>query len=359
MQMAALSELFDETVLVVPCSDEHGKPGERHLQGRNLAVCPVGYPRGVGFARKCDMVGWTARNSKALFGTLRWADAVHAPIPGDVGTIGMLLAWAARKPLFVRHCGNWMAQRTLAERLWRWFMERQAGGRNVMMATGGAETSPTVRNSHVQWVFATSLREEEMATLAPQRRAPRPPVLRLVTVGRQESGKGTDIAVKALALLRRQWPSVTLQVLGSGSQLGVLRELAEAAGVGPAVLLRGSVSHEAVMQGLRESDVFTFPTASEGFPKAVLEAMAAGLPVVTSRVSVLPHLVSRGGGIALSDCTPEAVAQALLDIAGDEERYLAASTAARDTAAVYTLEAWQAYLRKAMEEAWQRPLRQA
>ena len=49
----------------------------------------------------------------------------------------MLFAFVLRKPLFVRHCGNWFVQTTAAEHFWKWFMVRFAGGRNVMIATGG------------------------------------------------------------------------------------------------------------------------------------------------------------------------------------------------------------------------------
>ncbi len=359
MQMEALSELFDETVLVVPCAQGQGRRGEGHLRGHNLSVRPVSYPRGAGLARKLDMGAWMVRNRQAIFGTLRWADAVHAPIPGDIGTIGMLLAWGARKPLFVRHCGNWAVQRTLAERLWRWFMERHAGARNVMMATGGGEQPPSPSFPSVQWIFSTSLTEAELLALHRPRTHPLGGCLKLVTVGRQEAGKGTDTLVRALPAVSSVWPDVSLDVVGGGSQIGGLQRLADEEAVGHRVRFHGAVSHDRVLSILREADLFCFPTRSEGFPKAVLEALACGLPVVTTSVSVLPHLMRGGAGWVMPEATPAAVAQAVLAAVDKPALYVEASNAAFSTARQYTLERWQSVIREALEASWQRPLRKA
>jgi len=169
MQMGAISELFETTVLVVPCAVNDNSVGEMPLVGHGISVTPLKHPRGSGLLRKLDIPLWFLRNMPVLLREIRRADAVHTPIPGDIGTVGMLLAFVLRKPLFVRHCGNWFVQRTVAERFWRWFVERFAGGRNVMLATGGAAESPSVRNPEVRWIFSTSLTEEELYECAANR----------------------------------------------------------------------------------------------------------------------------------------------------------------------------------------------
>ena len=55
--------------------------------------------------------------------------------------------------MFVRYRGNWDSQKSTPQRFCRWFMETFAGGRNVMLATGGADHSPSPRNPHVQWIL--------------------------------------------------------------------------------------------------------------------------------------------------------------------------------------------------------------
>jgi hypothetical protein len=107
-QMQGLSELFDETRLLIPIRKQASSKGEIPLAGHNLTVVPLTGRSGTGLTSKLSFIPWLLRNAATIVRELKSADAVHAPIPGDVGTVGMLLAWIFRKPLFVRHCGNWL-----------------------------------------------------------------------------------------------------------------------------------------------------------------------------------------------------------------------------------------------------------
>jgi hypothetical protein len=200
-QMRALSELFDRTTLLVPCAPSGPADGELPLTGTQLSVVPLTMPAGTGWLRKMAIAPWLLRNLPALWRAVGAADAVHAPIPGDVGTFGMLLAIARGKPLFVRHCGNWLEPRTAAEHAWKWAMQRLAGGRNVMLATGGTADPPSTINPAVRWIFSTTLNAEELAASAVERQGPA--AGRLLIACRQDREKGADLVLESLALVRR------------------------------------------------------------------------------------------------------------------------------------------------------------
>jgi hypothetical protein len=349
-QMRALSDLFDSTTLAVPVVSGAGE-GEVPLDGRRMAVEPLTNPRGIEGWRKAAFPMWTLRNLPRLIRAVRDADAVHVPIPGDVGTVGMLLAFVLRKPLFVRYCGNWLVQRTTAEAFWKWFMERQAGGRNVMMATGGAPDPPSPRNHAVRWNYSTTLTQHELHTIRQQRPQREPGRARLIIVCRQDGGKGTEVLIDALPLIARKFPSATLAVVGDGTALSALKDRAVRAGVVGRVTFHGAVDHESVIRLLRRADVFCYPTSTEGFPKVVLEALACGLPIVTTRVSVLPQLVD-GCGVLLDDVTPAAVANAILLSLSDSDRYDTWSSCAVTRAGHYSLERWRDTIGEVLRAAW-------
>lgn len=340
-QMQALSELFDTTTLVVPCSSTTTRVGGMSLSGRNLSVRPLTNPTGSGLSRKATFLFWLVRNSPLLIREIRRADIVHAPIPGDIGTIGMLLALLWRKPMFVRYCGNWFVQHTTAEYFWRWFMQRFAGGQNVMLATGGAAESPSAQNPNVHWIFSTSLLEHELTACSRRRDPPSSESVRLIIVCRQEKGKGIETVIESLPLVLQSFPGATLDVVGDGTELPRFKELAVTHNVESKVSFHGKVDHATVLRLLQQADLFCYPTASEGFPKAVLEALACGLPVVTTRVSVLPKLIDTGSGLLLKDVTPEGLAQAVVDCLSDAERYRNMSARALETASQYSLERWR------------------
>jgi glycosyltransferase involved in cell wall biosynthesis len=265
----------------------------------------------------------------------------------------MLLAVVTGRPLLLRHCGNWFAPRTIAEHFWKWFMERFAGGRNVMLATGGAEAPPSARNPAVRWVFSTSLREEELGQYARRRQLPTGGELRLVTVARQEPAKGTDLLIRALSVLLPERPELRLIVVGEGSALPALRQLVCELELETRVEFTGRLDHSSVLQRLGEAHLFCCSTSSsEGFPKAVLEALACGLPVVTTRVSVLPQLIGQGGGILLDEATPTAVASAIEQVLSSPRMYLQMSEKAIETARQYSLEAWRDEIGRHCRAAW-------
>jgi glycosyl transferase family 1 len=354
-QMRALSELFASTTVAVPCAADGDRAGESALTGRNLTVRPLTPPAGRGLARKMAMLPWLVRNTGVLWREMRNADAVHAPIPGDVGTIGMLLAFAMRKPLFVRHCGNWLSPRTTAERFWKWFMQRAAGGRNVMLATGGHSEPPSPRNPALRWIFSTSLTADELRRYAVARTYPEDRC-RLIIACRQDQRKGAGIVVDSLPLVLARMPHATLDVVGSGTVLPALIARAKALGVEDRVTFHGKVSHPTVIQLLQKADLFCYPTtASEGFPKVVLEAMACGLPVITTRVSVLPELLARGGGLLLDEAAPVALSEAIVRCLEAPSTYRAMSAAALDTAKHYSLERWRDAIGSSLADAWGRP----
>ncbi|MBV6495242.1 MAG: glycosyltransferase [Acidobacteria bacterium ACB1] len=351
-QIGAISELFDETKVVVPCRTGGNTSGLSPLVGNALSVVPLSEPKGKGLRRKLNMPLWLFRNCFTIFRECLKADAIHSPIPGDVGTIGMVFAMLFRKPLFVRHCGNWLVQRTMAERFWRWSMEYFAGGRNVMLATGGADRPPSEKNPNVEWIFATSLRKTEIETNAP-RELPKGSPIKLIIVCRQEERKGTDVVIDSLPLVLEKLPNVTLDVVGGGSKLDLFQKQAMANSVADRVTFHGKVTHAQVIELLKASHLFCYPTsASEGFPKVVLEAMAIGLPVITTPVSVLPHLIGSSNGILLKEPAPKELANAVIGLCSDPARYRSLSASAIETAKSFSLESWRERIRRKLVETW-------
>jgi hypothetical protein len=351
--MRALSELFEATTLVVPCLVKEAQTGEVEISGRNLSIAPLTIPHGQGFWRKLALSGWLLRNIPTLMREILRADAVHTPIPGDIGTIGMLLACLMRRPLFVRHCGNWFVQKTAAEHFWKWFIERFAGGRRVMLATGGAQTPPSSRNAAVQWIFSTSLEEDALKTCLTHRVQRKLDQPRLIIACRQDVEKGTGLVIESLPQIIEHIPAVRLDVVGDGPALSAFKELANHFGVSERVTFHGKVGHDQVMDLLKSAHLFCYPTrASEGFPKVVLDALACGLPVVTTNVSVLPQLIGGGGGILIDRPSTTLLAQAVVSILREEQSYQTMSTIAIQTAQAYSLERWRDTISHRLQTAW-------
>jgi len=161
MQMKYLSKIFDSTYLLLP-QYPNNPVGEIPLSGNNLKIIALSKPIGVGFFRKLCFPLWFLFNLPKIIKYTLKADVIHSPIPGDVGTIGIVLAVIFRKKLFVRYCGNWFKIKTSAEKFWKYCMENLKGEKYLMLATGGDSKPPSSINPQIKWIFSTSVSVNEI-----------------------------------------------------------------------------------------------------------------------------------------------------------------------------------------------------
>ncbi len=351
-QIGALSELFERTTLVVPVCRSVTEEGANPLVGHHLSIQPLPPRFGSRWPWKLGALTWLPAQGPALWRAIRQADAVHVPMGSALGTMAVVLALVQRKPLLARYCGSWERPAKTMERLARWLAESIAGGRNVVLATGGGEELPSVRSPHVHWIFATSLWQAELEAV-PERLPWRPGrMLRLITVGRQEPGKNTESLLRSLALIRRHYAQATLDVVGGGSCLPRLRRLAVEMGLDGAVFFYGRVDHRTVLTALSQADIFCFPADAEGFPETVHEALACGLPIITTPVSVFRRLITPEVGLLIPDTDPETIAQAVLELSADGRRMEEMSCRARCIARKYSLERWRDEIGQHLRAAW-------
>jgi len=116
---------------------------------------------------------------------------------------------------------------------------------------------------------------------------------RLITVGTLDQlYKGQDVAIRALAELVRRGRDVRLTFVGKGRLRPRLEALASSEGVASRIAFTGPLpAGHAVREQLDQSDLFIMPSRTEGLPRALLEAMARGLPCIASGVGGVPELL--------------------------------------------------------------------
>ncbi len=148
--------------------------------------------------------------------------------------------------------------------------------------------------------------------------------------GRLRTRKAVAVLVEAFARLRERVPDAELIVVGDGEQRSALEAQAERLGVGAAIRFEGARPHDAMPAYYRSADVFCLPSLYEGFPLAILESMAAGLPVVATAVAGVPEAVADGvTGRVVPAEDAEALAEALAGLAADPEGARAMGKAGR------------------------------
>ena len=155
---------------------------------------------------------------------------------------------------------------------------------------------------------------------------------RWLAVGRVSPNKALESTVAALAVARAHGdPAATLLVIGkptTDSYVAALHRYVAEMGLAHAVSFAGHASDATVASAYATADVLVVTSEHEGFCVPVVEAMAAGLPVVAFDQGALPEVLG-GAGALVSDKDPYALARAIEDLLGDAPRLSALRDAGR------------------------------
>jgi len=140
---------------------------------------------------------------------------------------------------------------------------------------------------------------------------PLPSTLRRVaTVANLRPGKGHDTLIAAAPSILERFPDAHFDLVGDGTERESLEHLVHSRGLSAAFTFAGHA--ENVPERLAAADLFTLPSESEAFPNAVLEAMAAGLPIVASAVGGIREVVfPNRTGLLVPPRDPQALADAI------------------------------------------------
>jgi L-malate glycosyltransferase len=146
---------------------------------------------------------------------------------------------------------------------------------------------------------------------------------RWLAVGRVSPNKGLESTIAALAVARAHGdPGATLQLIGkpaTGSYVAALHRYVAELGLADAVQFAGHASDATVAAAYAGADVLVVTSEHEGFCVPVVEAMAAGLPVVAFDQGAVPEVLG-GAGVLVSDKDPYALAAAIAPLLEDAPR---------------------------------------
>lgn len=226
-------------------------------------------------------------------------DITHLHSPYPVGEAAWLLA--GRSPMVLSYHADIVRQRRLLL-VWRpWQRRVLAHARRIFAASPAvAEGSPTLapwrsKVALVPYGIDADRFALDAAAVAAARRAHRPADAEgvIAFVGRLRYYKGLHVLVDALARLPRH----QALIVGDGPQADALRGQAAALGVGHRIHWLGDVDDAALPAVLAAADVYCLPATarSEAFGIAMLEAMAAGLPVVSTELGTGTSWVNLDG----------------------------------------------------------------
>lgn len=156
--------------------------------------------------------------------------------------------------------------------------------------------------------------------------SPRSAVVRLLCIAAMKPYKGVPFLIEAADILRQEGVDFRLEIIGSGPLMSRVAQSVTAFDLEDRVRLCGVLPQDEVAEKIRDADIFVLPSIiaadgqMEGVPVALMEAMAAGKPVVSTSISGIPELVEHGtSGLLVDPANPRQLADALRRLIEDGE----------------------------------------
>jgi len=172
----------------------------------------------------------------------------------------------------------------------------------------------------------------------------------LLYVGRLADEKNLDFLLRAFVKIVAARPQARLLLVGQGPHKHSLQSLAQKLGIGEQVIFIGSIPHDEIPHYAAAADLFVFASMTDTQGLVLIEAMAAGTPVVAVQAPGPTDMLAEGGGV-LVPASEGAFANAVLALLADEARRCAMGEQAARAVQRYTISATAARMSAVYEEA--------
>ncbi|GAB3218775.1 glycosyltransferase family 4 protein [Algoriphagus aestuariicola] len=272
------------------------------------------------------------------------ASQIHIRIPGNMGLLGMFVqVLFPNKPKVIKYAGNWDSESSqpLTFKIQRNIANSTFLTKNSKVLVYGNWPDSS---SNVVPLFTASYRAIEAKPVA---KSPLGEKVKLAFVGAIYSGKNPETGIHLSRLLKDRGIDFEFTYCGDGVMREEMEKLSQELGVSEQVVFLGNVTADDIKRILGESHFLIFISRTEGWPKAVAEAMFWGCVPFTSAVSCVPEMVGRNQerGVLLEN-DPAKILSAMLPFLEDEELYLKTSRQAMEWSREFTLEKFQEEIAK-------------
>jgi glycosyltransferase involved in cell wall biosynthesis len=349
-ELAVWADLVPDLLVVAPEVEQPPPADTAPIERSNVRLHSLPATGGETLLAKVRQVLALPRLTMLVARSLRQADAVHVRAPGNIALIGLVLAPLFSRRLVAKYAGQWVGypeepstvrlQRALLSSSW-W--------RGPVTVYGDWPDQP----DKVIPFFTSVLdhRQVARAAQAAERRPPGPG-LHVLFVGRLTAAKHADALVEAVALTRARGLDVRATVVGDGPERRRLEQLADEQQVADHVAFVGALPFEQVLERYEEADALALVSESEGWPKAIAEAMAFGVVCVGSDRGLVPWMLADDRGLVVPPGDAGALADALALLASDRAHRLGMAERAATWGSQYSLDGLGAAVHDLLEQRW-------
>jgi glycosyltransferase involved in cell wall biosynthesis len=281
-----------------------------------------------------------------MFIACRKADHIHLRCPGNIGLLGCIVqVFFPNKIKTAKYAGNWdpNASQPLSYRLQKWILSNTFLTRNITVLVYGDWKNQT---KNIKPFFTATFKNED-------RQVPKirsySGALKFVYIGSLVEGKRPLLAIKIVENLKNKGYNVRLDLYGDGVLKSDLNNYILKNQLSSFIKLHGNKEKEVIKAVLKEADFLILLSQSEGWPKAIAEAMFFGVVPISTAVSCVPNMLDFGTRGIIVDPDVNSAIETVEGYLKNTERLKLMATEASRWSQCYTLDVFENEIKKLLK----------
>ncbi|NNC50924.1 MAG: glycosyltransferase family 4 protein [Flaviramulus sp.] len=292
---------------------------------------------------KIPSIIWT------IFKTCKKADHIHLRCPGNIGLFGCFVqVFFPKKPKTAKYAGNWdpNGKQPFSYKLQKWILSNTFLTKNSQVLVYGDWNNQT-KNIKPFFTATYSNSEIEPAEIRDYSNE-----IKFVFVGSLVQGKRPLFTIRIVEALKKQGKKVSLDIYGDGVLKNSLNQYVSKNKLDGFIKLHGNKEISVVKTVLKTAHFLILPSKSEGWPKAVAEAMFYGTIPVTTSVSCIPFMLNFGERGIIINPDVQSALESINKVINDSKSLKRMSKLAATWSQQYTLEVFDEEISKLLNRSY-------
>jgi glycosyltransferase involved in cell wall biosynthesis len=226
-----------------------------------------------------------------VFNACKKADHIHLRCPGNIGLLGCIVQIAfPSKSKSAKYAGNWDfdSKQPLSYGLQKWILSNTFLTRNMQVLVYGKWKNQT---KNITPFFTASFSKDEIEKVTPRNYNE---TLKFVFTGSLVSGKRPLLSIQIVEALNKKGIKSSLHIFGDGILMKTLKLFVQGNNLNDIIFLNGNQEKDTIKEALKDSHFLILPSKSEGWPKAIAEAMFFGVIPISTKVSCIEWMLDYG-----------------------------------------------------------------
>lgn len=285
-----------------------------------------------------------------IYKAMAQADHIHLRCPGNMGLLGAVVQMAfPKKKKTAKYAGNWdpKSRQPWSYKLQKWILSNTLLTKNMQVLVYG-EWPNQAKN--IKPFFTATYSEAEIKNVeCRSKNLELNDKINFLFVGTLAKGKQPLYAIQLVEQLNQSGKHVNLEMYGEGTLRTTLENYITTHNLQEYVTLKGNQSKETIKAAYQNSHFLILPSKSEGWPKAVAEAMFWGCVPLVTPVSCVPYMVDFGNRGVLLEENLEKDSTTIVQLIKDVKAYELKSKAAQNWSQHYTTNLFEEEIKKLVQ----------